>query len=215
MFRKFALGLASALAMAGSAAAADLPTYKAAPGLNWSGFYIGVTGGYGWGETRWTNLMGITTGDFPTDGGLLGLTMGRNWQPPGSKFVFGIEADGPLADIAGSDVAVCIGTCAATIRALATLRGRIGVAEGNLLLFATCGVAAAKVKYALVGFLKERHDEEGWTLGAGVEARLNGNWSVKGEYLYVDLSPRGDFLSGLHADFNNNHIVRLGLNYRW
>jgi outer membrane immunogenic protein len=79
---------AALLSVATAASAADIPARpytKAPPPLvspayNWSGFYIGAMGGYGW-----------DSGD--SSGGFGGGTIGYNWQLPGSQFVFGIEVD--------------------------------------------------------------------------------------------------------------------------
>ena len=35
---------------------------------NWSGFYIGINGGGGWGNSDWTNALG-STGSFDISGG--------------------------------------------------------------------------------------------------------------------------------------------------
>ena len=59
----------------------------------------------------------------------------------------------------------------------------------------------------------------GWTLGAGIEFAITGNWTAKAEYLYVDL---GNFNCGLgcgvtavnHVSFSDN-ILRGGFNYRF
>jgi len=83
---------AALLSVATAASAADMqarPYTKAPPPLvspayNWSGFYIGAMGGYGW-----------DSGDF--SGGFGGGTIGYNWQFPGSQFVFGIEVMPPAA----------------------------------------------------------------------------------------------------------------------
>ena len=55
-----------AAAVASPSFAADLPrpAYKApiytAPSFSWSGFYVGVNAGYGWGRSNWTNAVGST-----------------------------------------------------------------------------------------------------------------------------------------------------------
>ena len=87
-----------ALSVATAASAADMqarPYTKAPPALvspayNWSGFYIGAMGGYGWGS-----------GDAGS-GGFGGGTIGYNWQFPGSQFVFGVEVDAAGASIKDS-----------------------------------------------------------------------------------------------------------------
>ena len=82
MKRLLFAGLA-VLALAGSAAAADL--YPAAPLLQgaglapplytWTGFYLGVNGGGGIGNSKWD-----TTNSFNISGGLFGATVGYNYQ---------------------------------------------------------------------------------------------------------------------------------------
>ena len=76
------LGLA---VLASAAGAADLgvrpaPYYKGPPPAyippyTWSGFYIGVNGGGGWGHSNWDTAGGIST-----SGGLVGGTVGYNYQ---------------------------------------------------------------------------------------------------------------------------------------
>ena len=50
-------------------------------------------------------------------------------------------------------------------------------------------------------------------LAAASKYGLGGPWSIKAEYLYVDLGSGGSVL-GSSADFHTN-IVRAGLNYRF
>ena len=86
-----------ALSVATAASAADMqarPYTKAPPAIvspayNWSGFYVGAMGGYGWGTDAGS-------------GGFGGGTVGYNWQFPGSQFVFGVEVDAAGASIKDS-----------------------------------------------------------------------------------------------------------------
>ena len=67
----------------------------------------------------------------------------------------------------------------------------------------------------------------GWTVGAGVEGVVSGNWTAKLEYLYVDLgnvsgsfvtpivAPSGDFVTASYTSHVTDNILRVGLNYRW
>src|SRR5215831_5646335 len=77
----------------------------------------------------------------------------------------------------------------------------------------------------------------GWTAGAGIEGALWGGWSVKLEYLYIDLGKTeqtatattaanlaGVGIPGVGAVLSTNanqtfrttdNIVRVGLNYKW
>ena len=58
----------------------------------------------------------------------------------------------------------------------------------------------------------------GWTIGAGVEQKLDAHWSVKAEYLYASFARATYFtLTGLEpekVDMSAN-IVRAGVNYKF
>src|SRR5476651_2559028 len=78
----------------------DYPT-KAPPlrAFDWTGFYVGVNGGYGWGKSRYDfGAAGINR--FNVNGGLVGGTIGYNYQF--GQTVLGIEGDIDWADINGS-----------------------------------------------------------------------------------------------------------------
>jgi len=74
------------------ASAADLPRgqpYKAPAYVtqyNWTGFYLGINGGGGFGDSNWN---GFAVSNSPT-GGMIGGTAGYNWQGAGSPWVFGL-----------------------------------------------------------------------------------------------------------------------------
>jgi len=87
--------VASIAAGVGAASAADLaaraPVYKAPPPVilsDWAGFYIGIHGGYGWGDTSFDNFTGDNA---KPKGGLFGGHAGYNWQY--GNVVTGLEAD--------------------------------------------------------------------------------------------------------------------------
>lgn len=185
------------LAAAGEAMAADLPpvappprapaTYVpiAAPIYNWSGIYIGINGGYGFGDTNWT---AVPTGSFNVDGGLVGGTIGANWQM--GPAVFGIEADGDWQGISGHDsvTSLCGGICETKSDWVATVRGRLGYAFDRVLLFGTGGVAFGGIQSGFTGGPYQNNTEVGWTAGAGLEFAITDNVTAKVEYLFIDLS---------------------------
>jgi outer membrane immunogenic protein len=67
----------------------------------------------------------------------------------------------------------------------------------------------------------------GWTVGAGIEGAIGGNWTAKLEYLYIDLgnisgsfitpvvSPSGNFVFANYNSHITDNVVRVGINYRW
>jgi len=189
--KKLALGLLLA-SITGAAFAADLPApgapYTKAPAMvnpavNWSGFYIGAMGGYAAENTN--DPLGIK-------GGFGGGTVGYNWQF--GTFVAGIEADGAFGSIRASateNVVIngvtvsAIGTD--NVDALATVRGRVGVAFNQVLLYGTGGFALANEKgsaTALGVTVSDSKTQTGWTVGAGLEWMFMPHWSLKAEYLY-------------------------------
>jgi opacity protein-like surface antigen len=100
------LGTAALLtAFATSAMAADVavraPARYVAPVsvYNWTGFYVGIEGGGGWGFARQRDALGFNSGGYNVSGGLVGGTLGYNWQI--NRLVLGLEADEAWADIRG------------------------------------------------------------------------------------------------------------------
>ncbi|MGI8526760.1 MAG: outer membrane beta-barrel protein [Pseudolabrys sp.] len=208
----------------GQVFAADLPrpAYKAAPPLyaapfSWSGFYIGLNGGYGWGKSSWSNVLG-TTGDFNVKGFVGGGTLGYNLQT--GVYVFGLEGDIDYSAIKGTADASCgAGSCDTRNTWLGTARGRVGYAWDRWLPFITGGAAFGGIRMTpLAGGTSESQTRVGWTLGGGVEYAFMNSWSAKLEYLYVDLGKTscGATTCGLDTDVEfRTSIIRAGLNYRF
>jgi outer membrane immunogenic protein len=179
------------------------------PVYNWTGLYAGINGGWGWGNSNFSAPFS-TGGDFDVDGGLVGGTLGYNWQV--NQAVFGIETDIAWSNINGS--APCAGTtCELRNRWLGTLRGRIGYAMDRFMPYVTGGLAYGDVRTTFAG-LESSATKAGWTIGGGLEAALAGPWTAKIEYLYVDLGNVDTSSPATQAEFNS-HIVRAGLNYRF
>src|SRR5258708_25329668 len=157
---------------------APLP-YTTAPAMsraiNGAGFYIGGMGGY---------AAEATSDPLAIKGGFAGGTLGYNWQS--GMFVAGIEADGAWADISSS-VSLLGVTATAKVDALATVRGRVGVAFDQVMLYGTAGLALADTKVSVTALgvtLSDSKTQTGWTAGAGVEWMFIPRWSLKAEYLY-------------------------------
>lgn len=104
MNRLAATVLSLAVLAAVPAYAADLaplykaPLYKAPPPPDWTGFYVGANGGYGWGRWDSNSLSpifpdGVTTSADPdVQGWFGGVTGGYNWQAS-RRWVVGVEGD--------------------------------------------------------------------------------------------------------------------------
>jgi outer membrane immunogenic protein len=223
-------GAAVAVLVHGAANAADLRrtpppqrAYAPAPAVplySWQGFYVGIVGGYGWGDTRHTNtLNGVTTGNFDVRGPLLGATIGYNLQT--GPWVVGVEGDLSWARVRGSTTAVACGPtpCSSDLRWLGTIRPRVGyTVMPNVLLFATGGAAFGNVRAGIdaTAFIGNA-THIGWTVGGGVEAMIAPQWTVKAEYLYVDLGTKQTYTvpAGPIAVDYKSHIGRVGVNFKF
>jgi outer membrane immunogenic protein len=183
---------------------------------NWTGGYVGLNAGWGWGNSSWVNRTG-STGDFNVDGGLVGGTLGYNFQS--GQTVFGVETDLAWTGLEGTTRAVCPGGCTTSNNWLGTTRGRLGIAMDRWMPFVSGGAAYGDVE-ANLRATTQSENRLGWTLGAGMEFALAGNWTAKGEYLYVDLGEMNCNVAACGGAGNtkvdfNSHILRAGLNYRF
>jgi len=165
---------------ASRAVAADLPVRTEAPAYypavapiyDWGGAYIGINGGYAFGQSQWgsdaLNPSGLTsTGNFHVNGGMAGVTAGVSGQ--WGAWVVGAEGDFDWQGLKGtsnspyctslitSTVPNTIGapapvttaaglSCKTASTWLGTFRGRFGYAWDRVLLFGTAGIAGANVQ---------------------------------------------------------------------
>jgi outer membrane immunogenic protein len=201
--------------VASSAMAADLPTRKAPPApqvyaappvFSWTGFYVGVNGGW---------AGGAGGGDFgsPT-GGLVGGTVGYNYQV--GQFVAGLEGDWDWADLSKSGVNL-LGPYSSKIDSLATARARVGIAVDRALLFVTGGYAGADIATNLPGVPFSSTDwRSGGAIGGGIEYAFTNNISAKAEYIYAPLGDKSISSGGITQKSDVNlSLVRAGLNYKF
>jgi len=218
------LGALAVVTMTGAANAADMPRRQAMPAkapmfeapYNWTGFYVGINGGGGFGHSNWSNALG--TNGFNLSGAVVGGTVGYNYQM--NQVVFGVEGDGDWSNIRGSTSGgACIGTSCETKNSwLATARGRLGYSFGRFMPYVTGGGAFGDVKTTAGGLGSQTTTQAGWTGGAGVEAAISGPWTAKVEYLYVDLGKAscGAVPCGLATSASlTSNLVRGGINYRF
>lgn len=163
---------ALALGFTGVAGAADLavraPVIAPLPVFSWTGIYLGIGGGTGWGnkEYSWNQdatlaaiavqmqnpgplpHLGVTQGSHPISGGFFGGQLGGNWQAGWA--VFGIQADAHWADIEGHGSCFdggAVGTagvsfaCNDKVTSFGTVTGRVGAAVDRALIYAKGGWA--------------------------------------------------------------------------
>ena len=225
-------------ALAQSASAADLsmpPIYDAPPPVyfTWTGWYLGLNGGGGWGQTSHSTtfnaagLPPVTTHNFNTRGGLAGGTIGYNYQL--GQWLVGAEADLDWSNIRGTfngtvpiaGVGAAAFSLSSQLNWLDTTRVRVGWRWDRVLFYGTAGAAVGGVTATAnasaaaggVGAAVTVADTQtrfGWTAGAGLEYAFNNYLSAKVEYMYVNLGTQTQ-INVDSVTFNTN-IVRAGLN---
>lgn len=182
------------------------PEYRA---YDWTGFYAGLNAGYGWGNSKFDT--GAGTVNTSPEGALLGGTIGYNYQ--WGQTVFGVESDFDWNNAKGS-TGCPAGICQTKSDWLGTTRLRLGYAADRWMPFVTGGVAYGDVQGKVPGAGSNSDTKIGWTAGAGAEYAFTPNWSVKAEYLHVDLGKLQCAACGGNVKFNEE-IVRTGLNYKF
>ena len=221
--RRFVM-TAALLSSIGAAQAADLPQRAPTPyrapvaavpfTYNWTGFYIGANGGYGWAGAS-ASSGGVTVDGGDLKGPFAGGQVGFNYQT--GMIVFGVEVDGQWANIKESYSGFGL-TFTDTINYFFTARGRLGVAAQNVLFYGTGGYAHIGAKSSVtdgITIVSVSGDRGGWTAGGGAEVGF-GNFSAKLEYLYIQTFDQDETVFGVPVTWNVHiHTVKLGLNYRF
>lgn len=250
-----AIGTASSADLPRRAAPAPAYAPPPAPLYNWRSCYVGLNAGGVWGRMNddWTANSGFSdparidangSGDLDGTGFVGGGQVGCNWQW-GPSFVWGVEADIQYTGLDESrDVFVpaSFPIGAETFHSdfeskwLATFRGRFGwLVNPAVMLYATGGLAVAEIKVNDSVFfdssntfnaVSDSRTRIGWTAGGGVEWMFLPQWSVKAEYLFVDLSGFDTVSANsnpvafpnsfiVHDHDLKEHIVRAGVNFHF
>jgi len=227
MSKNFGWAVASVVTLGiaglGSASAADMavkaaPVPYVAPMYNWSGFYIGVNGGWGSSRNRYelTGPAGVALVAYSADatGGTVGGQIGYNWQA--GSWVFGLEAQGNWADLNKSYYSPIVNTWSTgtKVNGLGLFTGRVGYAANNALFYVKGGAAVAGNQYWAawngVNFATASNTRWGADLGVGFEWGFTPNWSFGVEYNHLWL---GNNNWGV-ANLNNQAWLYTNLNVR-
>jgi outer membrane immunogenic protein len=224
-----------------------------------AGVYIGANIGYAGMKATHNFDEGFTPGvgqpgydpgstTRTTDSVVGGGQVGYNWQC--RALVLGVETDFNFAKFnTTSDV---IGWSPVTdsftqrfsseVNWFGTMRGRMGLAYENVMVYFTAGLAYANVdkkwsiavpnvgNAALLGSplsasFSDSNTTWGWTIGGGIEALMHERFTIRAEGLYVDLrdSDNRHLVANAWGDTANLHfrsedsfiVGRIGINYKF
>ena len=240
--------------MAGLVLAGGMGLAAPAMAQDFSGGYGGIDAGGAWGDSDAVTSVAAGTyfagssvtqinadgiRNYSPNGWTGGAQIGYNWQ--NGSTVFGFEADVGALDLSeGSSTTTNYSCCAGTSYTLtqavdtdwmATLRARVGVANGAALFYATGGLAVTELKYgvnftdtfaaaSLTGGDRSQ-TKYGWTAGVGAEWAM-GPGRLKLEYLYADFGnvnststvvSGGLNAPGVHTASLTANIGRIGYNW--
>ncbi len=210
------LASVAALAFAGAANAADLPSKRSAvvayaPASIWTGFYAGVHAGWTGGEFKTTDTVVTSRTQTQKDSSFSGgALVGYNYQI--QQFVLGAEADITAFNLKKAKLGA-VGSLETSANYLATVRGRVGYAVDRFLPFVTAGVAFtdSKQAYPLASQSKTR---TGYALGAGVDYAFTNNIIGRVEYQYAKFdNTKFNFVTD-KSDLTL-HQVRAAVSYKF
>jgi outer membrane immunogenic protein len=208
---------------ASTAFASDLPTTKGPPPppvaapYSWTGFNVGLQGGYGWGVENddlstadFLGVIGLFADHFSAAGPIGGAHVGYDQQL--GSLVLGVRSELDASGLHGSTVAsstVCSEGCTVTDASLAFhntwqafLLGRGGVAFDRLLVYVTGGVAFGDDRESAT--ITQTGSSTGvWTgsqtktlvggaIGLGADYALDQHWRIGAEWRYVSFG-KGDY----------------------
>ncbi len=207
---RFVLAVAAPLLATGSALAADMygapPAqpyggYAApAPSNNWSGAYLGVQAGHGWGSND-------------LNGGQLGLYGGVNANV-GSSFVAGVEGD---INISGQNASRLVGPdyYKTDSNWNGSIRARAGVNFDRIMPYGTAGVAFADDSIKTIGASSSK-TKVGYAAGAGVEAQVMDRVTVKGEFMHYGFGRSSHAMpAGTEWTSAKTNVLRGGVAYKF
>ena len=161
------------------------------------------------------------------------MQAGYNFMLP-NRFIIGAEADASfpsfqnpsgisIGGISTSSSPVGAESYSETVLSSGTLRGRIGYAPRNWLLYATSGFAWTYDQLTLTQQTTGTTDTPflwrlGWAAGAGVEVPVAPHWTASIQYLYTDYGHSNVLFANARQRFDSDlslQELRAGLNYQF
>jgi len=237
MFKSLCAALGASLLLAyapGAALAADLnrppanangPTEQWRPSI-WQGAYIGLSAGYGWGDSEhfYDRNDNHGTASQGLEGGLGSLTLGYN-HLVSPNFLIGVEGDLGFMDLGADDKVIFDGhVWKSQFGGLwGTVRARAGFLWGDRVhVYGTGGLAFMQVDEVGYGDAAgqtawSRDFRTGWVLGGGLEYAINSRMTTKIEYLHMDFGRYSGYSENQEDYYFDNSVdvVRAGVSFKF
>jgi len=203
------LGAVSLSALSTSTQAADaIVEMPVRTGFNWTGFHVGAAVGVGAYLLQDDGAFGLS-GD-----GFFGEVSAGYDHIFSERFLLGA-----FADVRYGGQEATIGSPTGSLSLNQTLGFDVGLRAGYL-------VSSTNLAYVLGGYSWQRFeldfnspiptgdedlDGDGFTIGAGLETVIGGNWTLRNEYRFASYSVD----DGFEEEDLDTHTYRVGLNYRF
>ncbi len=171
----------------------------------WAGPYVGAYGHWNKGETRAPGIPSRIKPDGFGGGAFAG------YQMQNGSLVYGAEADVGYGNADGRNA-----TLHSKTGVEGSLRARLGFAPSDrVLVYGTAGGAAGNVK-ASDGVGADENTMLGYTVGAGVDAKITEKVFGRVEYRYTDLGKdRFNLGGGQQRISQDSNSVRLGVGLKF
>ena len=202
-----------------TAQAADIP--KKAPAYvvaqkNWTGFYVGLFGGYHDGKITQAGCVGLCPVDPTLKGGLFGIQAGYDYQF-NNNIVLGVFGWVPFTRPKGV-TSVGPGLDFHTNPTFAWVAaGRIGYAVDRVLPYVLGGIGYAKVDvHSDATNITSSNSYYGPVVGFGLEFEVTSNISIDLRYMYSTAPNKTYNFGGSDADYGeraSNYLASV--NYRF
>jgi outer membrane immunogenic protein len=197
-----------------AAALAIVPSSAFAADDFWDGFYAGFSLGYGTAAYTWGDTGQDTIFDS-LNGAAVGGQAGYMFRL--GSVLAGVEVSGLGGSIAQTitDIPTPGKSITFDIGAVAALNARLGVQIGQVMtggLLIGSGTASSTAP----GYTPETEIHTGYDFGGGVEVAVTDQMSVRGEYLYGHLNPRGYTAGGITQQVGVNlQMIRVGADWHF
>lgn len=226
--------------------AASLHTAKAAdlgvkappappPAYDWSGFYVGAQGGYGFGEPEFDLTTPNLQDAWRADGGFGGGTIGAQYEFGATHFLLGLEGEYNAGHLHGTttDTLAPANNHSATVNSFGSIDAKIGFALvgtpwDHMLLYISGGAGFGDPQQTFTfkgtgpSVSIDGGEKVGWSFGSGIDMYLTTNWIVRGEWRMYDFGIKSfgtgtipGFAGTTSATHETVNTARAGIIYKF